>query len=250
MSNSGVAGYLAGGGANNTTSIAKLNYTTEARTNISPTVNATGNQAGWSNSGTAGYSKDSGTGTAITKILYSNDTKVSVTFSGITDSGNYHDTFKFSNSGTAGYAGVFGASTISKFTFSSETWANTAATLSTSVQGYGNSGMANSGTAGYAPGGNTAGGVSQTLVNKLAFSNDTRSTLGTGLSATRATATGFGNKGVAGYVNWGYGSTGGLDFASRSTTDKYAFSNDSRSTFTTGTLSGYAGNAVSNEGSI
>jgi hypothetical protein len=89
--------------------------------------------------------------------------------------------------------------------------------------------------AGYAAGGFIAPRVS--TVDKFAFLDDSRTTLGTGLSGDRSGAAGFASS-SAGYA------AGGFESAAVSTVDKFAFSNDSRTTLGTGlssTRSGVAG---------
>ena len=83
--------------------------------------------------------------------------------------------------------------------------------------------MANSGTAGYCAIGAAGGGRVDT-VDKFAFSDDTRTTLGTGTSVAGGAGSGLGNKDVAGYFCQGYVST------YSSVVDKFAFPSDSRST--------------------
>ena len=61
-----------------------------------------------------------------------------------------------------------------------------------------NNALANSGTAGYVTGGSVGGG--RTSTDKLAFSNDSRSTIASNLSAAVYQAAGFANSGTAGYV--------------------------------------------------
>jgi len=79
----------------------------------------------------------------------------------------------------------------------------------------------NSTTAGYVAGGFTSANV--TTVDKFAFSDDSRTTLGTGLSTARRYGTGM-ESSDAGYA------CGGLS----SVVDKFAFSDDSRTTLSTG----------------
>jgi formylmethanofuran:tetrahydromethanopterin formyltransferase len=89
------------------------------------------------------------------------------------------------------------------------------------------------------------GGSLVATVDKFAFPADTRSTLGTGLSAARRAVAGMANSGVAGYFGGGIQSGD-----SRVTTvDKYAFPADTRTSLGTGLSSarGEAG-AVANEG--
>ena len=77
--------------------------------------------------------------------------------------------------------------------------------------------------AAYFAGGYVSGPVA--TVDKFAFTDDSRSTLGTGLSAARTTLAGAANSGTAAYFAGG---------ESVSTVDKFAFSDDSRSTLGTG----------------
>jgi len=81
-------------------------------------------------------------------------------------------------------------------------------------------------TAGYFGGGTTGSEVS--TVDKFAFSDDSRTTLGTGLSSITGFLAGMANSGTAGY--FGGGHTGSIV----STVDKFAFSDDSRTTLGTG----------------
>ena len=80
--------------------------------------------------------------------------------------------------------------------------------------------------AGYVAGGND-GSVNVSTVDKFAFSDDSRTTLASGLSAARARVTGFAS-GAAGYA------AGGLTSVTVSTVDKFAFSDDSRTTLASG----------------
>ncbi|MDP7693369.1 MAG: hypothetical protein QGG89_16145, partial [Vicinamibacterales bacterium] len=75
-------------------------------------------------------------------------------------------------------------------------------------------------------GGGTTGSLVDT-VDKFAFSDDSRTTLGTGLSSARQYVGGMANSGTAGYFGGGY--TG----SNSSTVDKFAFSDDSRTTLGT-----------------
>ena len=78
--------------------------------------------------------------------------------------------------------------------------------------------------AGYFGGGHTSG----TVVDKFLFADDSRTTLGTGLSSGREELAAMANSGTAGYFGGGY-SGGEL-----ATVDKFAFSDDSRTTLGTG----------------
>jgi hypothetical protein len=100
------------------------------------------------------------------------------------------------------------------------------------------------GIAGYAATGQFSNGVQNTAVDKILFANDTVSTLATGVSLGRYTASGFSNSGVAGYV------AGGAALAiNRSTVDKFAFPADTRTTLATGLSSAASSKQMmSNEG--
>ena len=83
--------------------------------------------------------------------------------------------------------------------------------------------------AGYFGGGYQGGYV--TTVDRFLFSDDSRSTLGTGLSVARQRLAGMASP-DAGYFGGGYGSSGTV-----ATVDRFLFSDDSRTTLGTG-LSG------------
>jgi hypothetical protein len=133
-------------------------------------------------------------------------------------------------------------------TFSNETWSTPTAKVLNGV-GAGSNSMANSGTAGYITGGSVSSN-STSYIQKLVFSNDSVSTIGNRLSVAKQLSSGFANKGVAGYIALGFNTTGGLSFTAVGSVDKIAFSNDSVSAFTLGTLSGYVPYSIGNEGSI
>jgi hypothetical protein len=136
-----------------------------------------------------------------------------------------------SNGSVAGY--VLGGNTttypspsnsIGKCAFPTDSMSNLGATLSSSRVKQG--GFSNVGTAGYVGGGLESPGYGAVAtVNKLTFSGETVSTLGSGLSSTRYGVTGFANKDVAGYSAGGNAVT---------TVDKFAFPGDGRSTLGTG----------------
>lgn len=139
--------------------------------------------------------------------------------------------------GNAGVAGYFMNNTSSqKILFPSDS-PSTAASPTLSTNRSSVAGASNSGSFGYAMGGDVG---PSTTVDKVTYSNDTRGTLGTGLSVGRS--------GIGAMANWGvaaYAAGGGT----YTTVDKFAFSNDSRSTLGTG-LSIYRDytNGVSNSG--
>jgi hypothetical protein len=156
------------------------------------------------------------------------------------------------NSGVAGYvAGGWTstdfsgtrAATVDKITFSSDTVAALGTGLS--IGRTESAGMSNSGVAGYIGGGFTqVPADTSSVVDKFAFPSDSRSTLGTGLSAGVVTPGASANNGVAGYF------AGGINGGRRTTIDKFTFPADSRSTLGTGlstatsSLTGFADQAV------
>tara|TARA_R110000765_G_scaffold237300_1_gene339987 strand:+ start:225 stop:572 length:348 start_codon:yes stop_codon:yes gene_type:complete len=81
--------------------------------------------------------------------------------------------------------------------------------------------------AGYFGGGTEGSRVA--TVDRFAFSDDSRTTLGTGLSAATRQLAGMANSGTAGYFGGGNVSAGNV-----ATVDKFAFSDDSRTTLGTG----------------
>ena len=80
---------------------------------------------------------------------------------------------------------------------------------------------------GYFGGGSTSGGRA-TTVDRFALPADTRTTLGTGLSAASEGLAGMANSGTAGYF------AGGWAGSRVTTVDKFAFSDDGRTTLGTG----------------
>lgn len=127
---------------------------------------------------------------------------------------------------------------VDKLLFSTET-VSSIATLSTAV--YGPFGMSNPSIAGYAGGGYNAGFKS--FVDKWFFSNDTRSTLSTGLSSNAYQAAGFSYPAVAGYVAGGDIGSYANNYIQH--IDKFLFSSDTRST-----LSAWLSKRTGDTGSI
>jgi hypothetical protein len=126
-----------------------------------------------------------------------------------------------------------GVTTVDKYAFPAETRSTLGTGLSSGR--WGSSSFANSGVAGYNAGGSTSntgdGSTNVSTVDKFAMPADTRSTLGTGLSALTRHNAGMANSAVAGY------SGGGFDRPSNTNTavvDKFTFSSDSRSTLGSG----------------
>lgn len=140
----------------------------------------------------------------------------------------------FANSGTAGYyAGGYNAaylSKIDKLTFSSESRSTISATFSSGRTYV--AACANSGTAGYFGGGTdsaTAGSnrYGSSDIQKLTFSNDSRSTIGETLSGNNSDHGSLANSGTAGY--WGPGSHYDYSQLYESRISKLTFSNETRS---------------------
>jgi hypothetical protein len=156
MSNSGSAGYYAGGfsGSGGGTAIRKITFSTDTVSSTSAVISSSRTAAmGLSNSGTAGYVMGglvSGVTVAtVEKLTYSGETRsnVSATLSDI----RYYGTAA-GNKGVAGYQ-VAGASTtggynwairtnLNKVTFSNDT----ISAFGTITQNWGNAGMSNEGT--------------------------------------------------------------------------------------------------------
>jgi len=177
------------------------------------------------------FAGGAGTGTSlvnsIQKFIFATDARVSVT---ATLSGVRAIAASFASS-VAGYVaggsdGV-AVSTVDKIALPAETRSTLGTGLSANRSQC--TGSFASDVAGYVPGGRNGSIVS--TVEKFAFSNDARSTLGTGLSSARRNSQGFGSN-VAGYVAGGQLDT--LTTSGVTTVDKFAFSNDARSTLGTG----------------
>jgi hypothetical protein len=237
-----LAGYFAGGatseGGTGSTTVDKFAFPSDTRTTLGTGLSTnTARTAGFANSNVAGYigrENDSGN---TDKFDFSNDSRttiaVGVEFGRSLYAGH-------ANSGVAGYflcgrRADNGQRTAraTKFAFPSDTTSNIADAHSEGVQSL--AGMANSGTAGYIGGGqNGSGSQNRTAtVRKMAYSNDSSSTLATGLSIPINQLSAMANSGTAGYFAGGIGVPS--EFAETLTTvNKYAFSNDSRSTLGTG----------------
>lgn len=200
MANSGTAGYVGGGYTSTYVSaIYKTTYSSETTATSSAvlgSVNA--NLAAFANSGTAGYFAGGYSGSAtlgsIDKLTFSTDTRATL---GATLPTSRYNHGSMANSGIAGYVGGgYGAtllSSINKLTFSTDATSTVTATLSTGTQNP--DAFAKSGTAGYFAGGQpgTAGANYHSRIEKLAFSDEARTTLSATLSVARAN----GNSGLA-----------------------------------------------------
>ena len=171
----------------------------------------------------------------IHKMVYSTEVVSALSWSRTTG-GNMGSAL--GNAGVAGY--LLNNLDSEKVLFPSDTKAASAPTLSSSRDS--SAGASNSGSFGYAMSGYSgSAGAGTTTVDKITYSNDTRSTLGTGLSVAKYGAAGLGNRAVAAYVSAGYGNG--------TSTEKFNFSNDSRSSvgFSLAVSRGYA-TGISNSG--
>jgi hypothetical protein len=234
------AGYLMGGfnvsaGTRGTT-ISKVSFATDSFSNLVATLSV-GNyyMSGLANSGTAGYSSggatDSNQVNTIQKLTFGTEQRTTIAATLIQPELIYHS--GMANSGTAGYwsggfrpnaAATF--STIQKITFSNESTSATSATLSTNTASHYSASMANSGTAGYISGGATSAANRQSNIDKLTFSNETRSILSFSYSPYRMYQASFANSGTAGYFIGGSFQNSQSDTIYVSGVFKVPFSND------------------------
>jgi len=250
--NDGVAGYTTlGQSGSNVATVDKLVYSTGTISSLSAGIStASRGHSAASNVGTAGYVTFGETGATyygtVDKFAYSNDSRSTLS-SGLSSARAY--TAGMSNSGTAAYfgAGYFWNqtytfyTTVAKFAYSNDS----RSTLSSGVlsdQVFSPAAMANSGTAGYFCGGSPSVTSNNDKVTKFAFSNDSRSTLTTGLSGNSRYGAAMADSGVAGYVALSNSYSGG----DTAVMDKFAFSNDSRTSLTTVVTRAYRPSAFSN----
>jgi hypothetical protein len=205
FANSGSHGYVVGGinqSFNNWGNrIERTSYSDDTTSGINMSSGSFGRElSGASNNGVAGYAfggfeNPSGSNT-IMKFNFSNNTAASIA---ATISSSVGKSSASANSGTAAYIGggynFSGVrNTIDKLAFSNDTRSILGNTLSTNRAR--SSGFANSGTASYfASGDANLGSGGTTTVDKVVFSNDTRSSLGTNISY-QANSAGFANSGV------------------------------------------------------
>jgi hypothetical protein len=237
VANSGTAGYVLGGFTNSRlSSIRKITFSNDNQSTIASTLSDGRNSMGHgaSNSGTAGYIAGgiltNSDVSMITKITYSNE-NVSNLAATLATSGNRQHA-GFANSGTAGYfaggasnSGGSPVSTIRKLTFSNDSAFSLAANINDSFRG--TTAAANSGTAGYITGGvSDITGNYNSSIDKLTFSNDTRSTIAATTAPARSDIAGFAKSGTAGYFAGGQNSSAVQGLLVRLT-----FSNDSVSSF-------------------
>ena len=238
MANSGTAGYFGGGYASGySTIVDKFTFSNDSRSTLGTGLSV-GRYllAGMANSGTAGYFGGGAIGVSpyyldsVEKFAFSDDSRTTLG-TGLSATTRNHS--GMANSGTAGYfgGGLRGGgvtSTVDKFTFSDDSRSTLGTGLSVARRAM--AGAADSGVKGY-----FAGGYSNTTstwlstVDTFTFSNDARSTLGTGLSSARYGLGGAAESGTAAYF-----AAGTTSSASTTTVDKFAFPADSRTTLATG----------------
>jgi hypothetical protein len=224
------AGFFAGGLMNNTrSSIDKITFSNDSASTISATLeDVKQSAAGLANSGTAGYVAG-GFGnfstSAISILPFDTESRSTL---GASLSAARDGVSGMANSGTAGYvSGGFNTTVIQKLAFSNNSISTISATLRQAR--YFNTSWANSGTAGYMGAGNdgnSQNGTFYNTVDKLTFSNDSRSNMSATLvnrSSDNIAKASMANSGTAGYVVNG-----------NTSMDKWAFSNDTTSTFGNG----------------
>ena len=211
--NDGVAGYFHTGQSNSatiTTTIDKLVFATATISALSTGLSVASQSQGqaMSNVGVAGYVAHGGVAAnpnsvnSMDKFAYSNDSRTTVS-SGLSQARSTG--MGFANSGTAGYIGggfQWAGSytyydTVDKFAFPGDSRSSLSSGLPSNNK-YAAAGFANSGTAGYASGGGATIPARTTDVAKWAFSDDSRTTLSTGLSEASTYCAGMANSGVAG----------------------------------------------------
>ena len=232
-------GYI--GGGIGSTVVNKFDFYTDIRTILATGLNEQ-KSAGWgyANSKVAGYfGHGSGpisvvntvnkfTFPADTRSVFSTSAAARVFIAGM------------SNSGVAGYFGGGEAANgtrvgaVTKMLFSNDTDSSLAAALTVATTNI--AAMSNSGTAGYFGGGEVSTVNSMVAtVRKFAFSDDSATTLATGLSTARGNHAAMSNSGVAGYFGGGLNTGGGTRLSS---VEKFAFPSDTRSVLGTGLSTG------------
>jgi hypothetical protein len=228
--NSGTAAYFAGGVLSwptFTDGIDKIAFPADTKSTLSATLStAVSSLGGFANSGTAAYflgGYDGAFLSRIDKIAFSADTKTTLA---ATLSVTRAYIQGCANSGTAGYitSGYGGAyqNNINKLAFSNDTVSVPSATMT--IDGTDSSAAANSGTAGYWAGGASSNGSSlRDIIDKVAFSNDTRTTISAVLASAKYMMGGCANSGTAAY--WAGGTSPLINLV-----QKLAFSGETRTT--------------------
>ncbi len=251
-SDSGVAGYVAGGyndplTPKSTDNIDKLTYSSDTAALMTPTLTQRRTAAaGMQNSGVAGYFAGGdidGTGTyqdINDKLVFASATCSATTSLSYSTNTNA----SFSNSGTAGYSlGGYGGSyqdDIDKFAFPSDT--QSALTALPYIVAWAD-GFADVGVSGYHTGGWEQVAHNVTTIYKWAFSNDARTTSSGSLSVADSQQTSAANSGSAGFVFAGY--SGGAKWV-----DKFTFPTDTRTSLTAMSHSQYSAGGFANEGAL
>lgn len=245
FSDSGVAGYFAGGrtAAARQTTVDKFAFPGDTRTTLGTGL-STARQfsSAGNNWGVAGYVAGGTTSTVVSnaqttvnKFAFPADTQSTLgTGLSVARTGSA----SISNQAVAAYYGggwegtPVLVSSVDKFAFP----ADTRSTLGTGLDAAKAflAGFSNNGVAGYFAGGETSSTNRINVIRKCSFPSDTMSTSGTTLSATMKFLAGNSNSGIAGYI--GGGKTSNLGFAGGevTTVDKLAFPADTRSTLGTG----------------
>ena len=156
----------------------------------------------------------------VEKFLFSNDSR-SILATGISSNRDYTSSMASTVAGYIVAGNTTGPSTaVDKFLFSNDTRSTLG--TGTSIPKFAAMGF-DSLVAGYNAGGThyTTNFPATAVVDKFLFSNDSRTTLGTGLSSARGAGPGFASD-SSGYAGGG------------TTMDKFLFTNDSRSTLASG----------------
>jgi hypothetical protein len=196
-----------------------VSTSSSASSSVTPNIPQAGYMLGGNSSAGARLS-------TISKLNFTTEVSSNI---GATLSANMYYHVGLANSGTAGYVSGGGTTedqinSIQKLTFGTEQRTTIAATLVQARLIY-HSGHANSGTAGYWAGGYNPGDVAYyTTIQKLTFSNEAVSSVGSNLSSNRMQQNvAMANSGTAGYIS--SGSNGGY-YSSYSKIDKLTFSNE------------------------
>lgn len=255
-SDSGVAGYVAGGyndplTPKSTDNINKLTYSNDTAALMTPTLTLRRTApAGMQNSGVAGYFAGGDyDGSATYQSINDKLVFASATCSATTAMSLSGDTTaSFSNSGTAGYllGGYNGGGAsgykdeIDKFAFPSDT--RSALTALPYPVAWAD-GFADVGVSGYHAGGWERVAQNVTTIYKWAFSNDARTTSSGSLSVADSQQTSAANSGSAGFVFAGY--SGGATWV-----NKFTFPTDTRTSLTAMSHSQYSAGGFANEGTL
>lgn len=232
VSNSGIAGYIAGGegGSSSYSKIEKLLYFTETRSTLSATLPAAIIAlSAVSNTGTAGYicggyriTAPEGFIRAIYKLTYSTETISTISATLSTDDANITG---FDNPKVAGYlrGGNLATTLMQKLTFSTESRSTVASGLGQSTGG---SGITFASTRGYYNQGRLVNGTPTKKMYKMPYSTETEADIGDKLSSNRLWPGVVGDYLASGFFLGGNESVAGLNSSS---IDKISFSTDNSS---------------------